>query len=637
MPEFDFGKRQHSAIHKVTKYVACRLTYVKIDHRDYKPGTVMTNSAQHAFDPEALREKYRIERDKRLRSDGNEQYLEVAGDYSAYVDDPYITESVEREPRTDDVDIVIIGGGFGGLITGARLREAGYDDVCIIEKGGDFGGTWYWNRYPGAACDTEAYIYLPLLEEVGYIPTEKYAKAPEILAHSQNLGRHFKLYENALFQTEVTELRWDNSERRWLVATNRQDALRARFVVMSNGPLNRPKLPGIKGISTYQGHTFHTSRWDYDYTGGGPAGNLDKLASKRVGIIGTGATAVQCIPHLGAGAKELYVFQRTPSSVDVRANRPTDPQWAAGLEPGWQQRRMENFNTLTSGGVIEEDLVQDGWTEIIRNLISMANYRGKGLDRAEIAELMELADFQKMEQIRARAEEIVEDPDVAESLKPYYRQFCKRPCFHDEYLPTFNRPNVHLVDTDGKGVEEITPTGLVAAGHHYELDCIIFATGFEVGTEYTRRSGYDVIGRDSIRLSDKWADGMRTLHGLNTRGFPNLFIIGSAQSGFTTNFPHAMNENAENITYIIRECTNGNAKTVEPTQEAEDAWVEEIKRLSRLNDAFQAACTPGYYNNEGQPNPGSAQNSAYGKGPNPFFKLMQQWRDEGSMQGLELG
>ncbi len=297
---------------------------------------------------------------------------------------------------------------------------------------------------------------------------------------------------------------------------------------------------------------------------------------------------------------------------------------------------MENFNTLTSGGVIDEDLVQDGWTEIIRNLISMANYRGKGLDRSEIAELMELADFQKMEQIRARAEEIVEDPAVAESLKPYYRQFCKRPCFHDEYLPTFNRPNVHLVDTEGKGVEEITPTGLVAAGNHYDLDCIIFATGFEVGTEYTRRSGYDVVGRDRIRLSDKWANGMRTLHGLNTRGFPNLFIIGSAQSGFTTNFPHAINDNAENIAYIIGECTKGNAATVEPTQEAEDAWVEEIKRLSRLNDEFQSACTPGYYNNEGKPNPSSVQNSAYGKGPNPFFKLMKEWRDEGSMQGLEL-
>lgn len=587
------------------------------------------------FDPDALREKYRIERDKRLRSDGNDQYLEVAGDFSDYVDDPYVTETLNREPLQDEVDVVIIGGGFGGLITGARLRESGMDSIRMIEKGSDFGGTWYWNRYPGAACDTEAYIYLPLLEETGYIPTEKYAKAPEILAHSQRIARHFDLYRDACFQTEVTELKWDEQTARWIIHTNRGDVMRARFVVMSNGPLNRPKLPGIKGIDSFEGHTFHTSRWDYEYTGGGPEGNLDKLVEKRVGVIGTGATAVQCVPHLGASAKELFVFQRTPSSVDVRDNRPTDPEWAKNLGPGWQRERMENFNTLTSGGVIEEDLVQDGWTEIIRNLISMANYRGKGLDRSEIARLMELADFQKMEQVRARAEEIVKDPEVAESLKPWYRQFCKRPCFHDEYLPTFNRHNVTLVDTEGKGVEQITPNGVIAGGREYQLDCIIFATGFEVGTDYTRRAGYDVIGREGIRLSEKWQDGMRTLHGLHTRGFPNLFIISNGQAGFTTNFPHSMDETARHIAFILDQCADGNITTIEPTQDAEDAWVEEIIRLSRINEGFQEACTPGYYNNEGKPDPRSAQNSSYGKGPNPFFRLMKEWREEGSMQGLE--
>ncbi|MBL6691970.1 MAG: NAD(P)/FAD-dependent oxidoreductase [Pseudomonadales bacterium] len=587
------------------------------------------------FDPDALREKYRIERDKRLRSDGNDQYLEVAGDFSDYVDDPYVTETLNREPLQDEVDVVIIGGGFGGLITGARLRESGMDSIRMIEKGSDFGGTWYWNRYPGAACDTEAYIYLPLLEETGYMPTEKYAKAPEILAHSQRIARHFDLYRDACFQTEVTELKWEEQTARWIIHTNRGDAMRARFVVMSNGPLNRPKLPGIKGIDSFEGHTFHTSRWDYEYTGGGPDGNLEKLGEKRVGVIGTGATAVQCVPYLGASAKELFVFQRTPSSVDVRDDRPTDPEWAKNLGPGWQRERMENFNTLTSGGVIEEDLVQDGWTEIIRNLISMANYRGKGLDRGEIARLMELADFQKMEQIRARAEEIVKDPEVAESLKPWYRQFCKRPCFHDEYLPTFNRDNVTLVDTEGKGVEQITPNGVIAGGREYQLDCIIFATGFEVGTDYTRRAGYDVIGREAIRLSEKWQDGMRTLHGLHTRGFPNLFIVSNGQAGFTTNFPHSMDETARHIAYILDQCADGNITTIEPTQDAEDAWVEEIIRLSRINDGFQEACTPGYYNNEGKPDPRSAQNSSYGKGPNPFFRLMKEWREEGSMQGLE--
>ena len=588
------------------------------------------------FDPDQLREKYRVERDKRLRGDGSEQYQEMVGDFTHYVDDPYIDEKIEREPLTDEMDVIVIGGGFGGLIAGARLKESGIERVRIIEKGGDFGGTWYWNRYPGAACDVESYIYLPLCEELGFVPKEKYTHAPEILEHSHNIGEKYGLYEDACFQTEVTGLEWDELAANWIVRTNRNDSMRARFVAMSNGPLNRPKLPGIRGIGDFKGHTFHTSRWDYAYTGGGPEGGLSKLANKRVGVIGTGATAVQCVPHLSVGAKELFVFQRTPSSIDVRDNRPTDPEWAAGLKPGWQKARMENFNTLTSGGIVDEDLIQDGWTEIIRNLISMANYRGKGLQRSEIAEMIELADFQKMEQVRARAQEIVNDPDVAESLKPYYRQFCKRPCFHDDYLPTFNRGNVHLIDTDGKGIDEISELGIVANGELVELDCIIFATGFEVGTDYTRRSGYDLIGKGGVKLSDKWADGMRSLHGLQTRGFPNLFIISNAQAAFTTNFPHAMDESAQHIGYIVNQCLSGNISSVEPSEEAEEAWVQEIISLARLSESYQASCTPGYYNNEGKPNRRSVQNASYGKGPDPFFKRMKAWREEGGMEGLEL-
>jgi cation diffusion facilitator CzcD-associated flavoprotein CzcO len=588
------------------------------------------------FDPEALREKYRIERDKRLRADGNQQYIEVAGTFSHYVDDPYIERKIERAPLTDLTDVIIIGGGFGGLIAGARLRQAGVESLRIVERGGDFGGTWYWNRYPGAACDTEAYIYLPLCEELGYVPKAKYAHAPEILEHSRNIARRFDLYRNACLQTEVSGIDWNEAGQYWVVRTNFGDAMRARFVILCNGPLNRPKLPGIPGITEYRGHTFHTSRWDYAYTGGGPEGNLDKLGDKRVGIIGTGATAVQCVPHLGAAAKELYVFQRTPSSVDVRDNRPTDPDWAERLEPGWQRERMENFNTLTSGGVIEEDLVKDGWTEIIRNLISMANYRGKGIDRAEVPKLMELADFQKMEQIRARVDSMVADPQIAEALKPWYRQFCKRPCFHDDYLPTFNRPNVHLIDTDGKGVERITEKGIIANGVEYAVDCIVFASGFEVGTDYTRRAGYDVVGRNGQKLSAKWRDGIRTLHGVHVHGFPNLFVMSNAQAAFTTNFPHAMDEAAQHMVYLIDRCRAEGIQTVEATEAAEDAWVEEIISLSRYNEDFLASCTPGYYNNEGQPSRRSMQNGSYGKGPNAYFARMQAWRDEGSMAGLDV-
>ena len=587
------------------------------------------------FDPDALRDKYRVERDKRLREDANDQYNEIKGEFSNFIEDPYITVDIDREPFTDEVEVAIIGGGFGGLIAGARLSELGFEDIRIIEKGGDFGGTWYWNRYPGAACDTEAYIYLPLLEELDYVPSQKYAHAPEILSHSKNIAEKYGLYENACLQTEVTGMQWDALASRWVIQTNRQDRFKAKFVIMSNGPLHRPKLPGIEGINSFSGHTFHTSRWDYEYTGGDSNGALEGLRDKRVAIIGTGATAVQCTPHVGEAAKQLYVFQRTPSSIDVRANRKTDPEWAASLKPGWQKERMDNFNILCSGGVVEEDLVKDGWTEIIRNLISMANYRGEDTNWDEVPQLMEIADFQKMEQIRARAAELVKDPKTAESLKPYYRQFCKRPCFHDSYLQTFNRDTVELVDTNGQGVERITQRGVVAGGKEYEVDCIIFATGFEVGTSYVRRSGYDVTGLDGINLSDKWAEGMRTLHGVMTSGFPNLFIISNSQAGFTTNFPHAMDETSQHIGYILNECRKDNLASIDVEKEAEDKWVEEIIGVSRFASDFQESCTPGYYNNEGKPNPKSVQNGPYGKGSRPYFRITAAWREEGNMAGIK--
>src|SRR6202453_1618568 len=388
-----------------------------------------SNGAQEFdFDPDTLRTKYREERDKRIRTDGNEQYVEVKGDFSGYIDDPYVAPGFTRAPLNDAVDVLIIGGGFGGLLAGARLREAGVNEIRIIEKGGDFGGTWYWNRYPGAQCDIESYISLPLLEETGYIPKEKYSYAQEIRDHSRRIGEHFDLYKDACFQTEIRDIRWLEDESRWLIRTNRDDAMKARFVVMSNGPLNRPKLPAIAGIDSFKGHSFHTSRWDYGYTGGNSYGNLDKLGDKRVAIIGTGATAIQCVPHLGKAAKQLYVFQRTPSSVDLRGNKPTDDEWAASLTPGWQKRRMENFNILVSGGAQDEDLVRDGWTDIIRSLLSMAAVRSdKPMTMEEITEAMEMADFKKMNQIRGRVESTVADADAAEALKPWYRQFCKRP------------------------------------------------------------------------------------------------------------------------------------------------------------------------------------------------------------------
>ena len=595
-------------------------------------GGMMTTTE---FDPQELRQKYRFERDKRLRAEGNEQYTDIS-DFAEYLQDPYM-DSVTREPLFDEVEVAVIGGGFGGLLAGARLREAGIEDIRMIEKGGDFGGTWYWNRYPGAACDVESYIYLPLLEEIGYIPTQKYAQAPEILEHSRAIARHFDLYRNACLQTEVTELRWDEAQLRWVIRTNRGDQMRARYVVMANGPLHRPKLPGIKGIETFKGHTFHTSRWDYEYTGGDSNGGLSKLKGKRIGIIGTGATAVQCVPHLGASADQLFVFQRTPSSIDVRNNRPTDPQWAASLEPGWQKERMNNFNALVSGGFAEVDLVNDGWTDIIGNLlIRLRQDASPDLSPEGLARNLELADFEKMEQIRSRVENIVSDPSTAEHLKPWYRQFCKRPCFHDDYLATFNRPTVELIDTDGLGVDCVTEKGVVVKGVEYEVDCLIYATGFEVGTNFSRRAGYEIYGIGGKSLTEHWQDGARTFHGFHSHGFPNCFIVSGVQSGFTVNFPHMLEEQARHIAHILEHAQTNDIKRIEVTEESEEWWVERIISLSQNNIQFLESCTPGYYNNEGKPAARNVQSGSYGGGPVAFVQVLEQWRAEGDMRGLTL-
>jgi len=595
---------------------------------------VQAPSLESSFD--SLRDRYRDEREKRLRDDGNEQYVEVTGQFAHYVDDPYVDGPFQREALQDEVEVLVIGGGFGGLQAAARLRGVGIQDIRVVEKGGDFGGTWYWNRYPGAQCDIESYIYLPLLEELGYVPTEKYVRAKEILDYSQAIGRHFDLYEGALFRTEVTDMRWDDEISRWIVSTNRGDSLRARFVTMANGPLNRPKLPGIPGIRDYKGHTFHTSRWDYTYTGGGPDGNLDRLSDKRVAVIGTGATAIQCVPFLGESAQKLFVFQRTPSSVDVRGNSPTDPEWAAGLKPGWHKHRMENFNGLVSGIPQGENLVDDGWTDLIGKMINRFKEATKA-GNVNVAQIMEKANFDKMNEIRSRVDNLVDDPAIAEKLKPYYPMFCKRPTFNDEYLPTFNRDNVELIDTDGKGVERITEKGLVVAGVEYEVDCIIFATGFEVGTSYARRAGYEITGRGGVTLNEKWSEGMSSLHGMQSRGFPNCFLMHMSQAAFTANFPHLLEELTTHLAHIIGHALSRGYTTVEVRQEDEQAWVDTIleKGAGAMGAIGGAECTPGYYNNEGKPNPGAARSAPYGGGSIEFFKLLSDWRDEGSFQGLD--
>jgi cation diffusion facilitator CzcD-associated flavoprotein CzcO len=589
-----------------------------------------------------LRSKYAIEREKRLRADGPDQYLEPTGRFEGLLEDTY-TEFVEREPLKDAVTVAVIGGGWAGLCTAAALVDAGVDDVRIIEEGGDFGGAWYWNRYPGAMCDTAAMIYLPLLEETGYLPSQKYTSGSENFEHAQRIANHYGLYRNAMLSTEVTSLTWRPDDSVWRITTNRGDDFTARFVSMGTGPLNRPKLPGIEGMESFRGHMFHTARWDYAYTGGDPSGaRMDRLGDKRVGIIGTGATAVQCIPHLAADAAELYVFQRTPSSIDIRNNHVLTDEYVGDLQPGWQRQWRTNFATLQTGGFANEDLVMDGWTDIAQRIrdriveeVQSRSESGEAMGPEVFLRAYEDSDDDKMNEIRSRVDDIVDDPETASALKPWYRQLCKRPCFHDEYLQSYNNENTHLVDTDGQGVSHIDESGVWANGIHYELDCVVLASGFEVNLAHS--ATYETVGSGGVALSDYWSDGMVSLHGIHVKGYPNLFVVGLNQgANLVSNVTHNLTEAGATVAAVVSHAVSTGATEVEPTQDAQDNWVAQFDG-SGVGFIGNADCTPGYYNNEGRP-PGRREQlnaSGYAGGPVAYFNHIQNWRSSGEFEGLE--
>jgi cation diffusion facilitator CzcD-associated flavoprotein CzcO len=541
---------------------------------------------------EELRSKYQEEQFKRLRTDGLKQFVSLKDKFAELDSDPYADPTFTRAPITESTEVVIVGGGFAGMLTGIDLQKSGVTDFRIVEKGGDFGGTWYWNRYPGCMCDVESYTYLPLLEETGYMPTERYAGAPEIFEYCQLLGRTFDLYDRALFQTVITGAVWDDSAGRWIVTTSRGDTISSKYIVIAGGILHKPKVPGIPGIETFKGKMFHTTRWNYDYTGGGPREFMDKLGDKRVGIIGTGATAIQAVPKLAEAAQDLFVFQRTPSAVGVRNNGPTDEAWFKSLKAGWQEERVVNFTQSVTGAKPAVDLVNDGWTDVMWTNTQAA------ADSPEHLAAMEVSDFQTMEKLRRRVDSIIEDPETAAKLKAYYGKNCKRVCFHDDYLPAFNKPNVHLVDSEGKGIERVTETGVVVDGVEYPIDCLIFASGFEVQTDLDSRVGFDPIGRDGVSLSESWSHGAHTLHGVLSGGFPNMMVISLVQAGFGTNFVHFLGRSARHVAELIGACEAQGIATIEATPESEEGWLMVLYGAIGGGADYVATCTPGYFNSE---------------------------------------
>ncbi len=586
------------------------------------------NNGAEGSSIDELRRRYREEQQKRIRPDGMAQWRELGEELDR---DPFVEPGFTRAEVVEEATVVIVGGGFAGMLTAIDLGKHGITDFRIVEKAGDFGGTWYWNRYPGCMCDVESYVYLPLLEETGYMPTEHYASATEIFEYAKLLARTFDLYPHALFQTDLTGAEWDEEAQRWQVTTSRGDRIAARFLVLAGGILHKAKLPGIPGIDEFAGKAFHTSRWDYGYTGGSPTEPMDKLAHKRVGIIGTGATAVQVVPQVAAVAKELYVFQRTPSAVGVRNQQPTDVEWFKSLKPGWQHERIVNFTQAVTGAQPEVDMVADGWTEV------MWVDTQRGSKSEEETEALERIDFEVMEAIRQRVDEVVEDQATADRLKPYWGKHCKRVCFHDGYLPAFNRPNVHLVDTEGRGVDEITPRGPVVNGVEYPVDLLIYASGFEVTTDLHHRLGFDPKGVGGTALSERWAQGAHTLHGVLASGFPNLLLISLVQGGFGTNFSHLLSESAKHVAHIIEACTEQEIVTIEPEEVAEEEWLSVLLAVGVGGARYFQSCTPSFYNSEQQAiDTRAARNLTYSGSLLDYIGYLERWREDPDFSGVKI-
>lgn len=591
------------------------------------------------YDPDAVRAKYLAERDKRLvagRSDIRDLSRDEA--FSGFRRDPF-TPYVERSPVADDVDVVIVGGGIAGILAGVQLRKAGVERIRIVDQAGGVGGTWYWNRYPGVMCDVESYIYLPMLEEMGYVPKHRYASGEEIRSYLQSIAERFDLVADGLFHTGVVRSEWDDVAFRWRIRTDRDDDLSSRYYVLAVGILNLMKLPAISGMETFAGHSFHSARWDYDYTGGGPGRPLTNLRSKTVGLVGTGATGIQCLPPLAADAERVYVFQRTPSAIGERGNRETDPDFGPQQRPGWQQDRMDNFQAIMLGKPVDEDLTDDGWTNHYAAVQRLPWQKGMTLE--EYLQRVEAFDFEIMESHRRRVEELVEDPDVVEALKPYYRYICKRPCFHDEYLAAFNNPNVTLVDCPA-GIDEVNERGLVVDGQQFDLDCLVYSTGFEAElTPLHRRVGHEIVGRGGVTLADKWADGAASLFGMMSRGFPNMFVMPAPgqQAVVTVNYTQLAVLGATFVGRAVGILEERGVDAFDVRADAEQDWGHKIIESFVDTSGVMGACTPSRLNLEGHPEAMNPRNGNYGRGLGDYFgyrKILTSWLESRDCEGLEL-
>ncbi|EKG09679.1 Flavin-containing monooxygenase-like protein [Macrophomina phaseolina MS6] len=638
-----------------------------------------TESSQAEL-PSVLK-KYADERHKRVQArpqDGSKRTMPLSESkaFRNLEDDPWVDHDAlnAQHPRPlvdgQQTNFLILGAGHGGLIFAASLVDAGFppEDVRFVDSAGGFGGTWYWNRYPGLMCDIESSVYMPLLEETGYVPKNRYAYGPELREHAERIAKKWQLEDKALFRSVVKRLEWNEQEKEWTASITEYRGLthgtselrvRARFVILGGGVFGQPQVPKAPGFERFKPHYFHTARWDYKYTGGSPEDQrLENLKGKRVAIIGTGSTGIQVVPELAKWAKEVYVFQRTPASVDFRNQRSITPEaWnrEVATGDGWQLKRMENFAShITNAANGQQDLVDDGWSHASAFGVQVGGDGWGVITPDKIEEHVKTVhalDLPRTERIRRRVNDIVKDQATAEKLKAWYPSWCKRPCFHDDYLAAFNKPNVHLIDTNGKGVEAFTETALVANGTEYPVDALVLATGyrspFDGNASPAHRAKIEVLGRGGRNMDDKWDEGVATLHGFSTNDFPNLFFPGLAQAGLAPNITHTLTLLSRHVAHVLAQAKQkaGSSRfCIEPTRQAEEDWSMRVVEGAGFF-APAAGCTPGLVNDDGRKDglPASqeeavrtARNAVWPRGIISFGNILKDWREQGNLDGINV-
>ncbi|WP_146240024.1 flavin-containing monooxygenase [Prauserella flavalba] len=479
---------------------------------------------------------------------------------------------------TTEFDAIVVGAGFSGLYMLYELRRRGLT-ARVLEAGSDVGGTWYWNRYPGARCDVESLDYSYSFDEdlqQEWKWTERYPAQPEIQRYLAHVADRFDLRKDITFDTRVVAAQYDTPSATWTVRTEAGDRLTARYCILATGCLSVPKAPEIPGLDDFRGPVYHTATW--------PESGVD-FSGRRVGVFGTGSSGVQAIPMIAQEAGHVTVFQRTPAFSVPAFNGPLDPEWEREIKTNYAERRRQN--RASEAGIVRGDNPQSAHDvdeeQRQREYESRYTKGGFGILGA-YADLMadQRANDTVSDFVRQKIRERVTDPEVAERLLPWeYPLGTKRICVDTDYYETFNRDNVTLVDLRRDALETVTANGVRTARGEVELDCLVLATGFDAMTGAVNR--IDIRGRDGAVLAEKWGAGPRTYLGLGTAGFPNLFLLaGPGSPSVLTNMVTAIEQHVEWTGRCIEHLRTHGYRTIEPTVEAEDGWVDHVNEVASM-------------------------------------------------------